>query len=226
MRPAALTSGLAALLVCLCLPGAVLTQQASGPSDDQAAPVLPHAPVVTLDRDRLYAESDLGKAAEARFEQESAALVAENRRLEAALEQEERSLTERRATLPADEFRKLATEFDTRVEDLRKAQDAKSRALTKRREEGRQAFFEAAVPVLGRLMVDLNAVAIIERSAIILTFDQFDITNLAIERLNAETTPESLPDLPPVEGATPDSQPTEDVPPPTPDGQDTKPAAP
>ncbi|MEF3047576.1 OmpH family outer membrane protein [Pseudotabrizicola sp. L79] len=161
--------------------------------------------VLTLDRERLYTDSEPGKAAQARFEQASAALVAENRTLEAALEAEERSLTELRATLPAADFRRLASEFDTKVEELRRAQDAKSRALTRTREDERQTFFEAAVPVLGRLMVDLEAVAIIDRSAIILIFDQLDVTDLAIERLNAElpATAVPLPSPLPQDDATP-----------------------
>ena len=157
-------------------------------------------PFVTIDKDRLYVESDPGKAAQAAFEDDSAALIAENRRLEAALEQEERDLTARRATLPADEFQKLAQEFDAKVEDLRTAQDTKSRTLTRRREEERQAFFERSVPILGQLMVDLNAVAIIDRSAIILTYDRLDVTDLAIERLNADYAARADQTAPPVEG--------------------------
>lgn len=178
-----------ALALAVC-PALTLAQQ---PASDPDGASVPPASVLTLDRDRLYAESDLGKAAEARFQEASAALVAENRTLEAALEAEERSLTEQRATLTKDQFRQLASDFDTKVEDLRRAQDAKSRALTRSREEERQAFFEAAVPVLGRLMVDLKAVAIIERSAIILIFDQLDVTDLAIERLNAELPATAVP---------------------------------
>lgn len=141
-------------------------------------------PIVTLDRDRLFSESLMGKAMTARLEQASAELVAENRRLEAALEAEEKSLTEQRATLPADEFRKLAAEFDSRVEELRTAQENKSRALSRQRDEDRQRLFDAAIPILGALMVDLQAVAIIDRSAIILTFDQLDITALAVAKMD------------------------------------------
>lgn len=158
---------------------------AQAQSAERSATGTLRAPLVTLDRERLFAESRLGKAALARYDEASAALIAENRRLEAALEEEERALTARRTSLAPEEFRKLADEFDRKVEDLRTAQDSKSRALTRRRDEDRQAFFEAAVPVLGGLMVDLEAVAIIERSAIILTFDQLDVTDLAIRRLDA-----------------------------------------
>lgn len=190
MRALAQAAACAALSGALAVAQPVLAQQTAAPGlqtgqEAIAAPNL-RAPVVTLDRERLYLESLPGQAAQARFERESAALIAENRSLEAALEEEERSLTERRAQLPPEEFRELAAAFDAKVESLRQAQDAKSRALARQRDDDRQAFFEAAVPVLGQLMVDLNAAAIIDRSAIILTFDQFDITDLAIARLNAQ----------------------------------------
>lgn len=154
------------------------------------------APVVTLDRERLFSESRWGQAVQAQYERESAALVAENRRLEAALEEEERQLTARRAAMAPETFRPLAAEFDQRVEALREAQDAKSRAITRLRDERRIAFFEAAVPVLGELMLEIDALAIIDRSAIILTFDQLDITEMAIARLDAELAAGRLPALP------------------------------
>jgi Skp family chaperone for outer membrane proteins len=161
------------------------------------------SPVVTLDRERLFAESLMGQAMIRRLDAESNDLIAENRRLEQALEQEERDLTEKRKTLPQDKFRTLSVEFDQRVEELRQAQDAKSRALTRQRDVDRQTFFEAAVPILGQLMSEIEAVAIIDRSAIILTFDKLDITTLAVERLDADlgegpsdlgVTPEAAPD--------------------------------
>ncbi|MFN4129299.1 MAG: OmpH family outer membrane protein [Paracoccaceae bacterium] len=142
--------------------------------------------VVTLDRASLFEDSLMGEAILARIEAASNDLVAENRRLESALEAEERYLTERRATLPAEEFRELAREFDTRVEELRIAQEVKSRSLTRLRDSEQQRFFEAAVPVLAELMQDLGAVAIIDRSAVILSFDRIDITAQAIARLNSE----------------------------------------
>jgi Skp family chaperone for outer membrane proteins len=167
------TSGLAQTVAPVTAPQTTIEAQA------------PASPIVTLDRERLFQDSAFGKAIQARFKAASNDLVAENRRLEAALEAEERSLTERRKTADPAAFRILSAEFDTRVEELRQAQDAKSRALTRAQEGGQQRFFEASVPVLGQLMVDLSAVAIIDRSAIILSFDQFDITDQAIARLDA-----------------------------------------
>lgn len=150
------------------------------------APALevPQAPVLMVDRNRLLSETLFGRAVEARFKAESEALIAENVRLEQALEAEERELTDRRATLPAEEFQTLAAAFDAKTEDIRAAQDAKSRAITAQREEDRQRFLQAAVPVLGDLMREAGAVAIFDKDLVILSLRGVDITDEAIARID------------------------------------------
>ena len=173
----ALVAGLAAVLA-----GPLPAQEV-----EPAPPVVSlQSAVVTLDRNRLFEETRLGQAILARIDSASNDLIAENRRLEAALEAEERLLTERRATLPTAQFRELAQEFDSRVEELRVTQEAKSRALTRQRDTEQQRFLEASAPVLADLMQDLGAVAIIDRSVVVLSFDRFDITAQAIARLDAD----------------------------------------
>ena len=159
------------------------------------------SPVVTLDQERLFKESVFGRSVLARNEGEEAALAAENRKLEAALEAEERGLTDLRVRMNPAEFRKLADEFDVRVEEVRRAQDARFRTLTRQREEDRQKFIETALPVLGQLMAEMGAVVILDRSAIVLSFDRIDITDSAIARLDVE-----LGDGAPVTSAEPSPQ--------------------
>ena len=164
------------------------------------------SPVVTLDQDRLFAESGFGKAVNAQADADSRNLAAEFRKIEAALEAEERSLTAQRAILPPEDFRKLADEFDTRVEEVRKAQDGRSRALLRRQEDDRKRFFEAALPVLGKLMEEIGAVAILDRNAIVLSFDRIDITDAAIARLDADLGNGALvppPEAPPLQTSPP-----------------------
>jgi Skp family chaperone for outer membrane proteins len=170
-------------------------------------PTLSGSPVVTLDQDRLFAESKFGRSVLARNESEEAALAAENRKLEAALEAEERSLTDLRTRMEPPEFRKLADEFDLRVEDVRRAQDARFRALARQREEDRKKFIETALPVLGRLMGEMGAVVILDRGAIVLSFDRIDITDDAIARLDVE-----LGDGLPVEPPQPEPEPSPERP--------------
>ncbi|NBE08857.1 OmpH family outer membrane protein [Paragemmobacter ruber] len=159
---------------------------------------LPRAPILMIDRNRLFAESAFGRAAEARFEAESKALIAENLRLEQALETEERELTDQRATLEPEAFQTLAQEFDAKTEAIRAAQDTKSRAITAQREADRQRFLQAAVPVLGELMGDAGAVAIFDKEMVILSLRGVDITDEAIQRIDAALGDGSS--LPSVEG--------------------------
>lgn len=153
-------------------------------AQDTPALEVPQAPVLMVDRNRLLSETLFGKAVEARFKAESESLVAENLRLEQALEAEERDLTDRRATLPAEEFQTLAAAFDAKTEDIRAAQDAKSRAITAKRDEDRQMFLQAAVPVLGELMREAGAVAIFDKDLVILSLRGVDITDEAIARID------------------------------------------
>lgn len=151
-----------------------------------AAPEVPVGarPVLTLNQDRLFKESAFGKAVLARVEDDGRALSLENRRIEDALEKEERDLTERRATMKPADFAIVTSAFDTKVEEIRAAQDGKSRAISRRLEADRQRFFEAATPVLGEILSESGAVAILADSAIIISLTYLDVTPEAISRMD------------------------------------------
>ena len=145
---------------------------------------IPQTAVVVLDREALYANSRFGQRVAQDIEAASTQLAAENRRIERELEAEERDLTERRATLDTDEFRTLATEFDTRVSEIRETQDAKARAIAQQGERAQQLFFERANPVLAELARETGALVILDRRFVLASADQVDITALALQRIN------------------------------------------
>ena len=178
---------LARFVLCLCL-----AFPAIGSAQDAPRFV---SPILTVDQDRLFTDSKFGQGALARIEAASRALAAENREIEARLTEEERVLTQRRPTLSLADFRKLADEFDARVEAIRKTQDGKARGLSRMHDEEKQKFLKAAVPVLGELVRAMGAVAILDRSAIVLTFERIDITDEAIARLD-ETLGDGTVDTP------------------------------
>jgi len=143
------------------------------------------APLLTLDQDRLFLESDFGKAIVERERTATVDLEQENRRIEAELVAEEQALTEARATLTPEDFATRAEAFDAKVEQIRAEQDAKARQLTEGRERDRKAFLEIAVPVLGELLGDKKATAILDKNLVILSLSVIDITDEAIARVNA-----------------------------------------
>lgn len=154
------------------------------PVSGNAQQIAPQAPILTLDEERLFAESRFGKAVIAAQEADTQALIAENREIEAGLETEERGLTERRAGMTKAEFEPLALAFNEKVESIRKAQKAKSDVLSRRFEDERRRFFETSSPVLAQILTERGAVAIISKRAVIAGFDNIDITDAAIARLD------------------------------------------
>jgi Skp family chaperone for outer membrane proteins len=204
--------GCAGLAVALCLgaaPGAWAQPFSTGESVFSLGV---GTLLATLDQEVLFDTSDFGLRVAETLADASQRLNAENRQIEATLTSEEAALTELRGTLPPDEFRALADEFDTRVEGLRRQQEARARALGIWRDLEQQRFFEAALPVLTQLLRDTGAVAIIDSRAILLALEEADLTAQAVVRMNAAIgdgaedalpvfSPETLPEPPGMEQA-------------------------
>lgn len=175
MRRLALSArgGLAALLILLA--GFATAQDGK----------LIRSPILSLDQDRLFAGSEFGQRIEAELLAESATLEAENRQIEAALEAEEKDLTQRRPAMNPEAFRALADAFDTKVQRIRTEQVAKARALGERSEEAQRAFLETARPVLQQMMVDAGAVVIIDPRSVVMSRASIDVTEEATRRIDA-----------------------------------------
>ncbi len=146
---------------------------------------VPSSVLLTIHSDRLFAESAYGKRVAREMEGRSAVLMAENRRIEAELRAEELDLAERRSGMTSEAFRTLAAAFDQKVQETRRAQEAKFLEITTARDEARREFRQASVPILERIMAETGAAAILEQSSVLLSADAIDVTDLAVSRLDA-----------------------------------------
>ncbi|MBI1217776.1 MAG: OmpH family outer membrane protein [Rhodobacteraceae bacterium] len=188
----------AVALALLTAPALGLAQDAGTAAPDAAAPataapetpsadpgtLLMQSPVLTIDPDRLFTGSKFGQRVEQEYGEHARKLADENRRIEADLTAQEKDLTERRAKLAPEEFRKLADAFDAKVEGIRAAQAAKSSDLDSQREVERKRFLQIALPILGDLVRETGAVAILNTQAIFLAFRGIDVTDRAIQRID------------------------------------------
>lgn len=143
------------------------------------------SPILTLDRDQLFASTLYGQRINRELEAASTAMAAETRAIEAALEAEEQELTAKRATTEPDAFRELASAFDAKVQSLRADRDAAEADLRDQIEAAQLAFFNRIGPILGQVVRDRGAVLIIDRRAVLLTAANVDITDEAIGRIDA-----------------------------------------
>lgn len=164
-----------ALLVLMLGAGTASAQTADAPAQ---------SPVLTLDQERFFNDTLWGKRVLDELKAASAALAAENRRIEAELAAEEKNLTERRPNMTAEEFRKAADDFDARVVGIRGAQDAKSRALNTRSEAERQDFFKLVLPVISDVLRERGAVVILDSRAIFVASGAIDITDTLVAEID------------------------------------------
>jgi Skp family chaperone for outer membrane proteins len=141
--------------------------------------------ILVLNQERLLSQAAMGRRIQREVEAASRALAAENRAIEARLTEEELELTDLRPTLPAGEFAELADDFDARVEGIRRAQEAKARALQAQADAAQARFFELAFPVLLELVQDRGAQVLMDNRAVLLASEGVDITDAAIARVDA-----------------------------------------
>ncbi|MEM8569547.1 MAG: OmpH family outer membrane protein [Pseudomonadota bacterium] len=142
-------------------------------------------PFLIINQERILLDTLAGQALLNREEERRTALVAEARAIDAAFEAEERDLTERRATLPPEEFQALAEDFDTRVVAARQRQDDRSNALAQQLERSRRQFFADVAPVLVAMMDRYDARAIIDENSVLLADQRLNITDAVIAELDA-----------------------------------------
>lgn len=138
-----------------------------------------------LNQSRLYAESQFARRVLGVLGVEADEIRAENARIQAELEAEEQSLTDRRPDLPADEFRALATAFDERAVRMRERQLQRRRDLQAWEEAETRRFFEAVRPVLLDLLEQEGAAVLLDERSAILAAPGFDLTDRAVAAIDA-----------------------------------------
>ena len=181
-----------AFILALGLAGAAQAQ----PVDDTS--FLPAGAILFVNQERMLAESELGKLILTMEASERAVLTAESERIASELEAAEQQLTDERPTAEPEAFRTKAEAFNLRVEQVRAERLAADQAQTQRNEDRRRAFYGVAGQILGEILVQNRASAIMDRRSVLLFNTGLDITDLAIVQLDAAfaANPDMLPTNP------------------------------
>lgn len=157
-----------------------------------------------LNQERILTDSVAGQAILAAEEAEREALRAEARAIDSAFEEEERRLTEQKAQLTPEAFRGVADDFDTRVVEARREQDARSASLAQEFDQRRRQFYATVAPILVALMTRYEAKAIFDESSILLADQAVNITEAVIAEIDARA---GRPDAGPVPETEPGPEP-------------------
>jgi len=144
------------------------------------------APILVVDWDRLFSDPRVEQRVLGGITEERAGLVAENARIERQLTAEELELAERRPRLQRAEFQELADAFDRKVQRIRADRDAKERDLQRRVSvEWRKFRQMVETSLIIEIMREREAVLVMDRHLAIIYSTTIDITEEAIDRMDA-----------------------------------------
>jgi Skp family chaperone for outer membrane proteins len=153
------------------------------------APAQPADPLAAglavLDERRLFNESRFGQRVLLETQASIDALIAENKLIEAELENEERALAEQRDSLDPQAFRELADAFDQRATQLRRERAEREQTITARVQEEERRFQAIANAILGELGQELGLVAILSLQSLIYHRPEIDVTQRLIDMIDA-----------------------------------------
>ncbi|MGH1369075.1 MAG: OmpH family outer membrane protein [Maritimibacter sp.] len=167
-------------LVCLCLLGSLAApHHARAQQQGQVV-----SPIFTLDQQRLFLETNYGARIMEEREAMIETLAAETLKIEAALEAEESALTEKRANMPAEEFRALALDFDARVRLLRQDRDQAEANLNTQFRAAQDGFWQNVGPVVAGVVRARGGVVLLEARSVLMQVGDVDITTEAVEIVN------------------------------------------
>ena len=167
------------ILLCLCVYCPTI-----GTAQESDVGEASFSSVLTIDISRIARETKYGLRIFKEFENAQSELIESNTIIQNNLEAEEQSLVELRKTLAADEFRKLAVEFDERANAIRKERAALENKLFEIRDDNINKLLQLSVPFLQENMLSYKASVIIDRRNIVLSKPMIDITEKAIKLIN------------------------------------------
>ena len=112
-------------------------------------------------------------------------LIFSGEEAEQTLTEEERSLTQRRPSMTPEAFRAEADAFDEKVQEVRRARDAKNSELQAASARARAEFEERVQSVIVDVMLDRGALMVMDQRNVILSVRAANITDDVIVRIDA-----------------------------------------
>ena len=143
--------------------------------------------ILVLSQDGLFKKSAPGRALIEIFEDRRSKLRLEAAEIEQQFIAEEKSLTQKRALLNADDFQILAEEFDVKVEKMRNSRANKDRKLQQDFIAWRKKFVQIVLPIVREQMSRFDALVVLDTNNRGLIYDKkVNVTEVIIKRLDEE----------------------------------------
>ena len=141
--------------------------------------------VLIIDSDRIFFETLYGRRLARDFAAQAAEVQSENDSIVETLTEEEQSLTVRRSEMTPEAFRAEADVFDEKVQEVRRARDAKNTELQAVTANARALFEERIQGIVANVMLERGATMVLEQRNVVLSVRSANITDDVIVRIDA-----------------------------------------
>ncbi len=168
---------------------AMLAGSAAAAQDQNFGPAIPG--VCIYHHDRLLAQSTAGQSLVAGVQRLQQEVQTELAPYEQFIQTEGQALQQGQATIPQDQLQQRAQALDTRYREFEGLRQTRSAELRYTLAYQRDQIGQAADPILAALYAERGCGILLSADAVMRANPQMDITEAAIQRLNA-----ALPSLP------------------------------
>ena len=160
-----------------------------------AAPALPAPMVVVIDYTDVIRNSSAGKAVLAERDKLVQEFQTEISRDEQKLRDEEKDLASKQSSLSRETFQEKYRAFQKKVQDLQKHAQDRRKVIDEAFNKAMTALQNELVKVVDGIATEKHANLVLLKSQVFLHEPKFEITALAVERLNASTPSVEFPSV-------------------------------
>lgn len=168
---------------------AMLAGSAAAAQDQNFGPVVPG--VCVYHHDRLMAQSTAGQSLVAGLQRLQQEVQTELSPYEQFIQTEGQALQQGQATIPQDQLQQRAQALETRYREFEGLRQTRTGELRYTLAYQQQQIGQAVDPILGALYAERGCGILLSADAVMRANPQMDLTEAAIQRLNA-----ALPTLP------------------------------
>ena len=162
---------------------AMLAGSAAAAQDQNFGPAIPG--VCVYHHDRLLAQSTAGQSVQAGMQRIQQEVQAELAPFEQFAQSEVQALQQGRGTIPQDQFTQREQALNARVQEARQLAQTRDNELRYTQAMQLQQITQAADPIILALYTERGCGILISRESVLRVNPSMDITEAAIQRVNA-----------------------------------------
>jgi len=156
----------------------------AAPASAQESAKAKPAVILIVNTEQLFAQSKVGQSIRKQVQAQAEALQKENDKKGKEMEAEAKKLSDQRALLSQDEFKKKVEALQKKDREIQESVQEKSQALQIGAQQARAKVQAALRPIFVDLMKERGGTVLLDQSVVLAGGVDLDITQEALKRLN------------------------------------------